>query len=349
MSRQVSNHLGNLVVVSQAIATGKLDNKISITGKDEVGQLFSAFQIMQTQLKERSDSDKQIAEEINLVTSAASQGDFSRRACLEGKTGTFKTISESINHVLEFNQLAIKDLTRVFAAVSQGDLTQTITNEYAGELAQLRKEANATVRKLTEVTKEIDLATGAASQGDFSKRIDLNSKTGTFKAISESINNVLEFNQLAIKDLTRVFAAVSQGDLTQTITNEYVGELAQLKRDANITVQRLTGVTEEISFVTATASEGDFSKRIALEGKTGIFKMISESVNRVSEFNQLAIKDLTRVFAAVSQGDLTQTIINDYAGELAQLKKRRKYDGTTPDRRDGRNQHCYPCRFRRGF
>ncbi len=321
VARQISSSLGSMVNVSQAIATGKLDNVITVTSKDEVGQLLSAFQTMQIQLKERSDNDQQIAEEINVVTSTASQGDFSKRVALEGKSGTFKTISESINRVLAFNQLAIKDLTRVFSAVSQGDLTQTVTNEYSGELAQLKKDANATVQKLTEVTEEIELATGSASQGDFSKRITLKGKVGTFKTISESINRVLEFNQLAIKDLTRVFSAVAQGDLTQTIVNEYSGELAQLKKDANITVQRLTGVTEEISIVTHAASEGDFSKRINLENKMGTFRMIGESINHVLNFNQLAIKDLMHVFSAVVQGDLTKVITNEYSGELAQLKQ----------------------------
>lgn len=321
MAHQISNNLGTMVTVSQAIAVGKLDNVITITGQDEMGQLLTAFQTMQTQLKERVDNDKQIAEEINSVTTVASQGNFSKRVSLEGKTNTFKTISESINRVLEFNQLAIKDLTRVFSAVAQGDLTQTITNDYSGELAQLKKDANTTVQKLTEVTEEIELAMGSASQGDFSKRISLKSKTYTFKEISESINRVLEFNQLVIKDLTRVFSALAQGDLTQTVTNDYAGELAQLKKDANTTVQRLTGVTEEISTVTHTASKGDFSRRINLETKTGTFKTIGESINQVLNFNQLAIKDLMHVFSAIAQGDLTKTIVNDYVGELAQLKQ----------------------------
>jgi methyl-accepting chemotaxis protein len=319
--RQISKAFRNIVEVSQQISVGQLDNIITVTTQDETGQLLLAFQVMQTQLKERVENDKRIVAEISAVVSMASQGNFNQRVNLEDKIDVFKAISESINRVLEFNQLAIRDLTRVFSAVSQGDLTQTITNEYAGELAQLKRDANVTVQQLTGVTEEIKLVTGSASQGDFSKRVVVEGKMGTFKTISESINRVLEFNQLAIRDLTRVFSAVSQGDLTQTIANEYVGELAQLKRDANITVQQLTGVTEEIKLVTGSASQGDFSKRVAVEGKIGTFKTISESINRVLEFNQSAIKDLTRVFSAVSQGDLTQTITNEYSGELAQLKK----------------------------
>lgn len=259
MAQRISGALSNIVDVSEAITNGKLDSVITITRQDEVGQLFSAFQVMQTQLRERSEIDKCVTEEINAVVLMASQGNFDQRINLEGKIDTFKTIGEGVNRILELNQSAVKDLTRVFSAVARGDLTQTIINNYSGELAQLKQDANTTVQRLTEVTKEISIVTGAASQGDFTKRISLETKAGTFKAIGESINRVLQFNQLAIKDLTRVFSAVAQGDLTQTITNDYFGELEQLKHDTNSTVQKLTEVLTVIqgtsSVVTQAAAE----------------------------------------------------------------------------------------------
>ncbi len=320
LAQAVNRPLNQAVAIAKAITAGTLNNEIEVTSTNETGQLLSALSTMQSQLWERFEEDKRITEEINTVTHAASQGDFNKRIHLENKTGTFKVLGDSINQVLEFNQSAIKDLMRVFSAVAQGDLTKTITNDYSGELAQLKQDANVTVLKLTEVTEEINTVTHAASQGDFSKRVHLQNKTGTFKLLGESINQVLEFNQMAVKDLMRVFSAVAQGNLTEVITNSYSGELAKLKNDANTTVLKLTEVTEEISTVTHTASQGDFSKRISLEGKTGTFKTIGESINQVLDFNQLAITDLMRVFSAVAQGDLMETITNNYSGELAQLK-----------------------------
>ncbi len=319
--RAINRPLSQAVEIADAISGGNFDNQIIIKTKDEIGQLLEALSCMQTQLRTRLEEDNRIAEEINAVTQLASQGDFSQRLQVESKKGMFKVIADSINQVLIANQLAIQDLIHVFAAVAQGDLTKTITNNYQGELAKLKQDANATVQKLTQVTEEIGIATRTASQGDFSKRINLENKTGTFRLLGESINQVLDYNQLAIKDLTRVFSAVAQGNLTEIITNNYQGELAQLKQDANATVQKLTQVTEEIGIATRTASQGDFSKRINLENKTGTFRLLGESINQVLDYNQLAIKDLTRVFSAVAQGNLTETIINNYQGELAQLKQ----------------------------
>jgi len=147
--------LSYLINIAESVAAGNLQNTIVADNRSETGQLLSAFNKMQTQLCERFAEDRCIAEEINIVTQAASLGDFNKRICLEGKEGTFKVLAESINQVLSFNQLAIKDLIRVFSAVAHGDLTQIITNDYTGELAQLKHDANTTVQKLTEILKVI--------------------------------------------------------------------------------------------------------------------------------------------------------------------------------------------------
>lgn len=50
---------------------------------------------------------------------------------------------------------------RVLGALAQGDLTQTITNEYTGTFKQMKIDANATVDKLAEIIGQISEATEA--------------------------------------------------------------------------------------------------------------------------------------------------------------------------------------------
>ncbi|WP_353572707.1 methyl-accepting chemotaxis protein [Candidatus Albibeggiatoa sp. nov. BB20] len=96
---------------------------------------------------------------------------------------------------------------------------------------------------------------------------------------------------------------------------ERVGTVAEWRE---ITTQVAT--EKEISSVIQAASEGDFSQRIGLEDKTDFFHTFSASVNKIIEFNQVAVGDIATIFSALSQGDLTQTIKRDYRGELEQLK-----------------------------
>lgn len=104
-------------------------------------------------------------QEINTVTIAAAQGVFNQRISLDKKTGFFRSVSESINLTLDFNQRMIEEIMRVVGSMAKGDLTQTIEKEYAGSLDRLKQDVNATVNKLTEVMQNIQKTAGTVSHG----------------------------------------------------------------------------------------------------------------------------------------------------------------------------------------
>jgi methyl-accepting chemotaxis protein len=105
-----------------------------------------------------------IEHEINSVVYAASQGDFVQRIALNNKDDFFRTISEGLNQVIEFNQSAVKETMRMFSALSQGDLTQQIKGEYRGAFEQLKNDANNTVLRLTEGMDSIKQGAHAVNQ-----------------------------------------------------------------------------------------------------------------------------------------------------------------------------------------
>ncbi|MGO4220312.1 methyl-accepting chemotaxis protein [Lysobacter sp. TAF61] len=79
-------------------------------------------------------------------------------------------------------------------------------------------------------------------------------------------------------------------------------------------------VEAEIASIVQAAVEGDFSHRIALNGKDGFVKLLAEGINQLLETNAAALDDVVRVLSALAQGDLTQTIDGDYRGTLGRMK-----------------------------
>ncbi|MFK5971643.1 MAG: methyl-accepting chemotaxis protein [Candidatus Marithrix sp.] len=135
-------------------------------------------------------------------------------------------------------------------ALSLGNLTidTTITpviNESGERLGTVLEFKDRTIELATEL--EINNVIHAASQGNFQERINTADKTDFFKTFSESINQIIKINQVLTEDVMRVFAALAQGDLTQNIESNYTGTFGRLKDDANITVERLTEIMQEIS------------------------------------------------------------------------------------------------------
>lgn len=89
---------------------------------------------------------------------------------------------------------------------------------------------------------EVHHVVGSALAGDLGKRIAIDDKTGFFRQVSETINQLVDVAERVIDDTLRVLSAIAGGNLDETIDAEYQGSFGELKHHANATVQKLTEV-----------------------------------------------------------------------------------------------------------
>jgi methyl-accepting chemotaxis protein len=128
--------------------------------------------------------------------------------------------------------------------------------------------------------------------GDFSRRIDMNGKTGFFKQLGDGMNQLTETSEVGLNEVVRVLGALAKGDLTETISNEYHGTFGQLKDDSNTTVEQLTEVISRIKEATDTINTA--SKEIA-SGNTDLSQRTEEQASSLEE-------------TAASMEELTSTV-----------------------------------------
>ncbi len=79
-------------------------------------------------------------------------------------------------------------------------------------------------------------------------------------------------------------------------------------------------VEGEVAGIVEAAANGDFTKRVMVEGKEGFFRQLAEGINRIMEISSDGLSEVARVLRALSQGDLTQKIERDFSGTFGQLK-----------------------------
>ncbi|WP_194270092.1 methyl-accepting chemotaxis protein [Candidatus Methylospira mobilis] len=77
---------------------------------------------------------------------------------------------------------------------------------------------------------------------------------------------------------------------------------------------------QEIGAIVEAAARGDFSRRMALTGKTGFFRQLGEGMNRLIETSANSLNEIVHALEALALGDLTGTIHNEYQGTFGQLK-----------------------------
>ena len=86
----------------------------------------------------------------------------------------------------------------------------------------------------------------------------------------------------------------------------------------NITVDQ--AIEGEIDEIVTAAVEGDFSKRVPLEGKKEFMLKLATSMNSLCETTGKALGELVGMLSALAEGDLTRRITADYHGMFGQLK-----------------------------
>ena len=96
---------------------------------------------------------------------------------------------------------------------------------------------------------------------------------------------------------------------------ERVGTVVEwLDRTAEVAVEN------EVGGIVQAANDGDFSKRLPLEGKDGFFKRLAEGINGLTQTSEVGLNEVVRVLGALAKGDLTEKITNDYKGTFGKLK-----------------------------
>ena len=141
----------------------------------------------------------------------------------------------------------MNDIMRVANALAAGDLTQEITADYQGVFGQTKDAVNHTVEALSKLVEEIDnIVYSGADCGDFSVKMSMNNKVGYGKRLAELINQLFSTTENSLNDVLRVAESLAKGDLTQTITADYVGAFATTKAGMNKTVENLKCLIGEI-------------------------------------------------------------------------------------------------------
>ncbi|AGX87248.1 methyl-accepting chemotaxis protein [Candidatus Symbiobacter mobilis] len=80
-------------------------------------------------------------------------------------------------------------------------------------------------------------------------------------------------------------------------------------------------IENELANAVQAAARGDFSQRLSLEGKTGIFATLASSMNELMQTSEVGLGDVAQMLEAFARGDLGYRIDRNYEGLFGQVKE----------------------------
>ncbi len=241
-------------------------------------------------------------QEINEVVQVASQGNFKQRINLDNKTGFFHTFSESINKITVVTQKMIDDIMRVLAALAQGDLTQTIQNDYTGAFEQLKNDANVTVSRLIEIMTEIqqtadkvNLAAGEIMQGNnsLSQRTEQQAASLEETAASmEQMTSTVQQNADNAKQATQLATTAKERALKGgAVVNSAIQAIMEINKSSQ-KITDIIGVIDDIAFQTNLLAL-NAAVEAARAGEQGRgFAVVASEVRNLAQRSASAAKEI---------------------------------------------------------
>jgi HAMP domain-containing protein/GAF domain-containing protein len=145
--RQPDLQVRNIAQVATAVANGDLGQKITVDAQGEILELKQTINVMVDQLSSFADEVTRVAREVG------TEGKLGGQARVEGVEGTWRDLTENVNQLAGNLTTQVRAIAEVSTAVTQGDLTRSITVQAEGEVAELKDNINQMIENLRETTK----------------------------------------------------------------------------------------------------------------------------------------------------------------------------------------------------
>ena len=198
------------------------------------------------------------------------------------------------------------------------------------------------ISDVKQVIEEVNKTAKALNNGDLSKRAVVENAEGDYQSLIDGFNSAIENILMPMNESMKVLEAMATGNLTRSIEGDYKGDLANLKKSMNATVDSLNDLLTQIVQATDQVQNGavqvsDSSQALSQgateqassleEVSSSITEMSSQTqqnAENASQANQLAVdaRSSAENGNTQMQGMLqAMNAIKDASGNIAKIIK----------------------------
>jgi hypothetical protein len=240
MAGNLTAQVRNIAEVTTAVANGDLSKKITVDVKGEILELKNTINTMVDQLNSFASEVTRVAREVG------TEGKLGGQAIVRGVAGTWKDLTDNVNFMAGNLTSQVRGIARVVTAVANGDLSRKLTVEAKGEIAELADTINGMTDTLRTFAEQVTtVAREVGVEGKLGGQANVPGAAGTWRDLTDNVNRLAANLTTQVRAIAEVSTAVTQGDLTRSITVEAQGEVAALKDNINEMIRNLRDTTQK--------------------------------------------------------------------------------------------------------
>jgi signal transduction histidine kinase/ActR/RegA family two-component response regulator len=239
-----------------------------------------------------------------------------------GVAGIWKDLTDNVNSMAANLTGQVRNIAEVTTAVARGDLSRKITVDVKGEILELKSTVNTMVDQLNAFASEVSrVAREVGSEGKLGGQAQVPGVAGIWKDLTDNVNSMAANLTSQVRGIANVVTAVARGDLTRQLTVEAKGEVAALAETINAMIDTLATFGDQVTNVAReVGSEGKLGGQAKVPGAAGLWRDLTDNVNRLAANLTTQVRAIAEVATAVTKGDLTRSIMVEAQGEVAALK-----------------------------
>ncbi|HJR66901.1 MAG TPA: HAMP domain-containing protein [Gemmatimonadaceae bacterium] len=317
MASNLTNQVRNIALVTTAVASGDLSQKITVDAKGEVLELKNTVNNMVDKLRVFGDEVTRVAREVG------TEGRLGGQANVPGVGGTWKALTDSVNSMANNLTVQVRNIADVTTAVARGDLSRKITVDVRGEILELKNTVNTMVDQLSSFAAEVTrVAREVGTEGKLGGQAKVPGAGGIWRDLTDNVNSMASNLTAQMRNIALVTTAVANGDLSQKITVDALGEILELKVTINNMVDRLRIFADEVTRVAReVGTEGKLGGQAEVPDVAGTWKGLTDNVNAMANNLTTQVRAIAEVATAVTRGDLTRQITIEAQGEIEELRR----------------------------
>src|SRR5881296_1402948 len=315
-----ADHLAELATALAAFRNG--DFAVRLGRRDGLlGDVVDRFNELADQQERRT------RELVRVSHVIGREGRMTERLSELADKGDWASSANAVNSMIDDLVRPTTEVARVIEAVAEGDLSQHMALEIAGqpvkgEFERIGTTVNKMVDQLSSFADEVTrVAREVGTEGKLGGQAQVRGVSGVWRDLTDNVNSMAANLTTQVRNIAQVTTAVAQGDLSQKITVDAKGEILELKSTVNTMVDQLNAFAAEVINVARTVGvEGKLGAQAEVPGAAGTWRDLTDSVNSMASNLTDQVRAIAEVSTAVTRGDLTRNIAVEAQGEVAELK-----------------------------
>src|SRR5205085_366432 len=212
MAGNLTGQVRNIAEVTTAVANGDLSKKITVDVRGEILELKDTINTMVDQLRSFASEVTRVAREVG------SEGALGGQAGVEGVSGTWKDLTDSVNFMAGNLTNQVRGIAKVVTSVANGDLKQKLLVETKGEIAELADTINSMTETLAIFADQVTtVAREVGVEGKLGGQANVPGAAGTWRDLTDNVNRLAANLTSQLRAIADVATAVTKGDLTRSI------------------------------------------------------------------------------------------------------------------------------------